>query len=162
MGPLIGTARSQCAEHKAACLTIWWQRNAVTQIARSVSLGVLSHWRRDKAENKVAVESATAGVTCSLIGRDLHHVRAGDSHEPNGTLYTLTRGGGGGELMQYHNLAFHLSFMYRCTLHSVKRLCVKNKLHGLSSRANCTHRATAACRRTYCQLLQIKCAMWSV
>jgi hypothetical protein len=28
----------------------------------------------------------------------------------------------------------------------------KKKLHGLSPRANCTDRATAACRRSYCQL----------
>jgi hypothetical protein len=37
-----------------------------------------------------------------------------------------------------------------------------NKLHGLSPRANYTDRATAACRRSDCQLLRIKGAMWSV
>jgi hypothetical protein len=37
----------------------------------------------------------------------------------------------------------------------------KNKLHGLSPRANYTDRATAACRRTDCQLLRIKGATWS-
>jgi hypothetical protein len=31
-----------------------------------------------------------------------------------------------------------------------------NKLHGLSPRANYTDRATAACRRSDCQLLRIK------
>jgi hypothetical protein len=36
-----------------------------------------------------------------------------------------------------------------------------NKLHGLSPRANYTDRATAACRRSECQLLQIKGATWS-
>jgi hypothetical protein len=35
------------------------------------------------------------------------------------------------------------------------------KLHGLSSRANYTDRATAACRRSDCQLLQIEGATWS-
>jgi hypothetical protein len=35
------------------------------------------------------------------------------------------------------------------------------KLHGLSPRANYTDRATAACRRSDCQLLQIKGATWS-
>jgi hypothetical protein len=37
----------------------------------------------------------------------------------------------------------------------------KNKLHGLSPRANYTDRATAACRRSDCQLLRIKDATWS-
>jgi hypothetical protein len=32
----------------------------------------------------------------------------------------------------------------------------KNKLHGLSPRANYTDRATAACRQSDCQLLRIK------
>jgi hypothetical protein len=36
-----------------------------------------------------------------------------------------------------------------------------NKLHGLSPRANYTDRATAACRRSDCQLLRIKVATWS-
>jgi hypothetical protein len=35
------------------------------------------------------------------------------------------------------------------------------KLHGLSPRANYTDRATAACRRSDCQLLRIKGATWS-
>jgi hypothetical protein len=37
----------------------------------------------------------------------------------------------------------------------------QNKLHGLSPRANYTDRATAACRRTDCQLLRIEGATWS-
>jgi hypothetical protein len=37
----------------------------------------------------------------------------------------------------------------------------KNKLHGLSPRANYTDRATAACRRSGCQLLRTKGATWS-
>jgi hypothetical protein len=36
-----------------------------------------------------------------------------------------------------------------------------NKLHGPSPRANYTDRATAACRRSDCQLLRIKDATWS-
>jgi hypothetical protein len=32
----------------------------------------------------------------------------------------------------------------------------KTKLHGLSPRANYNDRATAACRRSHCQLLRIK------
>jgi hypothetical protein len=36
-----------------------------------------------------------------------------------------------------------------------------NKLRGLSPRANYTDRATAACRRSECQLLRIEGAMWS-
>jgi hypothetical protein len=37
----------------------------------------------------------------------------------------------------------------------------KKKLHGLSPRANNTDRATAACRRSDCQLLRIESATWS-
>jgi hypothetical protein len=37
----------------------------------------------------------------------------------------------------------------------------KKKLHGLSPRANYTDRATAACRRSDCQLLRIEGATWS-
>jgi hypothetical protein len=37
----------------------------------------------------------------------------------------------------------------------------KNKLHGLSSRANYIDWATAACQRSDCQLLRIEGAMWS-
>jgi hypothetical protein len=35
------------------------------------------------------------------------------------------------------------------------------KLHGLSPQANYTDRATAACRRSNCQLLRIESATWS-
>jgi hypothetical protein len=37
----------------------------------------------------------------------------------------------------------------------------KNKLLGFIPRANYTDRATAACRRGFCQLLQIKSVAWS-
>jgi hypothetical protein len=37
----------------------------------------------------------------------------------------------------------------------------EKKLHGLSPRANYTDRATAACRRSDCQLLRIEGATWS-
>jgi hypothetical protein len=37
----------------------------------------------------------------------------------------------------------------------------QNKLHGLSPRANYTDRATAACRRSDCQLVRIEVATWS-
>jgi hypothetical protein len=37
----------------------------------------------------------------------------------------------------------------------------KKNLHGLSPRANYTDRATAACRRSDCQLLRIEGATWS-
>jgi hypothetical protein len=37
----------------------------------------------------------------------------------------------------------------------------KKKLHGLSPRANYTDRATAACRRSDCQILRIEGATWS-
>jgi hypothetical protein len=42
-----------------------------------------------------------------------------------------------------------------------KKTTNKNKLHGLSPKANYTDRATAACRRSDSQLLQIEGATWS-
>jgi hypothetical protein len=45
---------------------------------------------------------------------------------------------------------------------TVKKTQTKtNKLHSLSPRAKYTDRATAACRRSDCQLLRIKGATWS-
>jgi hypothetical protein len=44
----------------------------------------------------------------------------------------------------------------------IQDLGSKKKLHGLSPRANYTDRATAACQRSDCQLLQIESATWSV
>jgi hypothetical protein len=41
------------------------------------------------------------------------------------------------------------------------RPTAKTKLHGLSPRTNYTDLATAACRRTYCQLLSIEVVTWS-
>jgi hypothetical protein len=40
-------------------------------------------------------------------------------------------------------------------------ILIIKKLHGLSPRANYTDRATAACRRSDCQLVRIEGAMWS-
>jgi hypothetical protein len=54
-----------------------------------------------------------------------------------------------------------------CVCVCVSMCCVcgtvleKNKLHGLSPRVNYTDRATAACRRSDCQLLRIEGATWS-
>jgi hypothetical protein len=41
-------------------------------------------------------------------------------------------------------------------------LLEKKNLHGLSPQANYNDRATAACRRSDCQLLRIEGATWSV
>jgi hypothetical protein len=42
-----------------------------------------------------------------------------------------------------------------------RKQTTNNKLHGLSPQANCIDRATAACRRSDCQLLRIKSATLS-
>jgi hypothetical protein len=51
---------------------------------------------------------------------------------------------------------------------ALRQLCLvsikvvsKTKLYGLRPRANYTDRATAACRRSDCQLLRIEGATWS-
>jgi hypothetical protein len=46
-------------------------------------------------------------------------------------------------------------------LKNQSRLVYKKKLHGLSPRVNYTDRATAACRRSDCQLVWIEGATWS-
>jgi hypothetical protein len=43
----------------------------------------------------------------------------------------------------------------------LKIIIIKKKLHGLSPRVNYTDRATAACRRSDCQLVRIEGATWS-
>jgi hypothetical protein len=48
--------------------------------------------------------------------------------------------------------------LFRFRLDLIK---LKLKLHGLSPRANYTDRATAACRRSDCQLFRIEGATWS-
>jgi hypothetical protein len=50
---------------------------------------------------------------------------------------------------------------FTCHVPKTQHLKKKKKLHGLSPRANSTDRATAACRRSDCQLLRIKGATWS-
>jgi hypothetical protein len=47
-----------------------------------------------------------------------------------------------------------------CEMGFITRLKKKTKLHGLSPWANYTDWATAACRRSDCQLVRIEGAMW--
>jgi hypothetical protein len=54
-----------------------------------------------------------------------------------------------------------LAWLWEALMLRSRNSTPKNKLHGLSPRANYTDRATAACRRSDCQLLRIKGAMWS-
>jgi hypothetical protein len=44
---------------------------------------------------------------------------------------------------------------------NLQNVILSLSLHGLSPRANYTDRATAACRRSDCQLLRIEDATWS-
>jgi hypothetical protein len=53
----------------------------------------------------------------------------------------------------------HIHFRLNPSLLTKTKL--KTKLHGLSPRANYTDQATAACRRSDCQLLRIEGATWS-
>jgi hypothetical protein len=55
----------------------------------------------------------------------------------------------------------HYSLFLRSHIQLKLLFLWKKKLHGLSPRANYTHRATAACRRSDCQLFRIKGATWS-
>jgi hypothetical protein len=64
------------------------------------------------------------------------------------TSYSNKTSFGGFKLNAWCNL--HVSFKYRY-----------QKLHGLSPRANYTDWATAACRRSDCQLLRIYGGTWS-
>jgi hypothetical protein len=64
-----------------------------------------------------------------------------------------------GEL--FVNMAPKIVNMINKTPFSTPTLKLKTKLHGLSPRANYTDRATAACRRSDCQLLRVEGATWS-
>jgi hypothetical protein len=48
-----------------------------------------------------------------------------------------------------------------CTEDTFMQQTNKNKLYGLSPRANYTDRATATCRQSDCQLVRIEGATWS-
>jgi hypothetical protein len=50
---------------------------------------------------------------------------------------------------------------HKSPIRSIRNHTKKKKFHGLSPRANYTDRATAACRRSACQLLRIDSATWS-
>jgi hypothetical protein len=65
------------------------------------------------------------------------------------------------EDMEKHWLKFVQKKTYGWTPRFIRHLKKNFKLHGLSPRANYTDRATAACRRSDCQLLQIEGATWS-
>jgi hypothetical protein len=54
------------------------------------------------------------------------------------------------------SVGYSLMLQYPCSLSNKQT----NKLHALSAQANYTDRATAACRRSDCQLLRIKGATW--
>jgi hypothetical protein len=60
-----------------------------------------------------------------------------------------------------HAFALSLSHSLSLTLTLSFSLSFSLSLHGLSPRANYTDRATAACRRSDCQLLWIEGATWS-
>jgi hypothetical protein len=64
--------------------------------------------------------------------------------------------------MNHFTLCFVLKSVYN-TLLEMREFGYgndKKKLHGLSPRANCTDRATAACRRSDRQRLRIEGATW--
>jgi hypothetical protein len=67
-------------------------------------------------------------------------------------------------LYQDSNLSLRWGMVSKVELwYSIPELKTKQtRLHGLSPRANYTDRATAACRRSDCQLLRIEGATWSV
>jgi hypothetical protein len=60
----------------------------------------------------------------------------------------------------YQSISYHKQDNNIIFLITFGRKTKINKLHGLSPRANYTDRATAACRRSDCQLLRIKGATW--
>jgi hypothetical protein len=63
----------------------------------------------------------------------------------------------GGESASHDGIAFPAGSLCGRSM----RINKINKLHGLGPRVNYTDRATAACRRSDCQLLRIKGATWS-
>jgi hypothetical protein len=77
----------------------------------------------------------------------------------NGYVFTATAATGLGDVAERGPMSD--STARKETGHSEYIHTQKKKLHGLSPRANYADRATAACRRSDCQLLRIKGATWS-
>jgi hypothetical protein len=67
----------------------------------------------------------------------------------------------GGDLTKLLANVDTLQLLISCHRNRIRSETIKLKLHGLSPRANYTDRATAACRRSDCQLLRIEGAKWS-
>jgi hypothetical protein len=64
----------------------------------------------------------------------------------------------------FHHILLDLNILILQPIHALcwsYNIEHRKKLHGLSPQANYTDRATAACRRSDCQLLRIQCATWS-
>jgi hypothetical protein len=60
------------------------------------------------------------------------------------------------------SLSTFCQIRYSVSIAIIRRyIKLKTKLRGLSPRANYTDRATAACQRSDCHLLQIETATWS-
>jgi hypothetical protein len=67
------------------------------------------------------------------------------------------------DIIFFFFFAFGIYFCSKLSeTHGLEQPEKKKKLHGQSERANYTDRATAACRRSDCQLVRIEGATWSV
>jgi hypothetical protein len=101
--------------------------------------------------SKCAVETASSGMAHIRI-----YVKIGKGFQKLlGGIRTQTR------RKDIINPFSFLDIRNLAKAHTHTHTHTKTKLHGLSPRANYTDRATAACRRSDCQLVRIEDATWS-
>jgi hypothetical protein len=103
--------------------------------------------------NLTSLPSSDKAEGCSKLPQVYFHTRCLASHTDS--LLNSSASG--------WNLPLHFSFLHILCLVIPEHGKTKKKknFHGLSPRANYTDRATAACRRSDCQLLRIEGATWS-
>jgi hypothetical protein len=113
------------------------------------------------SESLLGQNSATAHAHQSWVRRLAPDHCATEIHRPKSAVWPIRTG-----ILQ-RGRTFEIKLPTPVTVSSDNlpagpRLYTKNnKLHGLSPRANYTDRATAASRRSGCQLLRIEGATWS-
>jgi hypothetical protein len=91
--------------------------------------------------------------------------RGGSGSSPGQVMWDLCGQSGTGQVLYSRSTLIIIHYPgpgFTYQMDSLQELKTKEtKLHGLSPRANYTDQATAACRRSDCQLLRIEGATWS-
>jgi hypothetical protein len=105
------------------------------------------------------ITSRTGWYWCFVLGKPLLQISGSWPAILNGCVRDFCQSLPANRLLC--SCLFNLNIIFDTTSFNIIWSKLKTKLHGLSPRANYTDRATAACRRSNCQLLRIEGATWS-